>query len=156
MPAAYPVSLKTVLRAKSRSQPPAFDMHEPRRGYAYVREIGTDVPTFWDVAFRFTRADAMIFRLWFTQTLRGGVEEFTMPILTEFGLVEHTCRFLPDGLMPTRETGETVEYSATIMARAEVIPPEYVAAADLIVYLPRWEAYAELLDIAMTATMPEA
>lgn len=156
MPIAYPPGLRGALRSKVRTQPAAFALHEPRRGYAYAREIGTDAPVFWDVTFRFTRPEAIVFRLWFTQALRGGVEEFTLPLLTEFGLLEHTCRFLPDGLMPTRETGGTVEYAATIMARAEVIPEAYLAAADLIVGLPDPGSYGALLDAAMSGGMPAA
>ena len=155
MTAAYPLSLRTVLRAsKSRTQPPAFRMAEPRRGYAYAQASGTDTPVFWDVGFCFTQAEALIFQLWFTQIIDRGVDEFTMPIRTEFGLQTYTCRFLPDDLLPTGEDGETFRYSAKIMARAQIIPPDYAAAADLIVGLPDWTSWASLLDQAMSAEMP--
>jgi hypothetical protein len=156
MPLAYPLGLRTILRpSKSRTQPASFSTAEPRRGYAYVQETGTDTPVFWDVEFRFTTQEALIFRLWFTQSIRRGVDEFTMPIRTEFGVQTYTCRFMPDNLMPASEDGETWRYSATIMARAELIPEVYVEAADLIVYLPDWQSYAEMLDMAMTQEMPE-
>jgi hypothetical protein len=82
------------------------------------------------------------------------VDEFTMPIRTEFGTLTHTCRFLPDSLMDTSESGETFGYRATIMARAEVIPSDYMAASDLIVALPDWINWAGLLDRTATAEMP--
>lgn len=157
MPVAYPLALRTILRAsKSRKQPAAFSVAEPRRGYAYVQETGTDTPVFWDIAFCFTTPEQLIFRLWFTQLLRRGVEEFTIPIRTEFGVQTYTCRFLDENLLPTTENGETWNCSATIMARAELIPQAYVDAADLIVGLPDWTNWAALLDQAVTAEMPEA
>lgn len=127
MPAAYPLSLRTIIRSgKSRSQPAAFSMSEPRRGYAYVQAIGTDTPVFWDVTFKFTQPEAALFQLWFTQTIQRGLLEFTLPIKTEFGLITHTCRFLPDGLLPVQEDGEVWVYSAKIMARAQIIPSAYL------------------------------
>lgn len=157
MPVAFPLSLRTIIRsAKSRTQPAAFRMAEPRRGYGYAQASGTDTPVFWDVEFRFTRQEAFIFQLWFVGQLERGVNEFTLPIRTEFGTQTHTCRFLPDGLMDAREDGETFGYRATIMARAQVIPAGYLEAADLIIGLPDWEAWAGLLDQAITEAMPEA
>lgn len=123
MPAAYPLDLRTIIRAsKAREQPATFRMTEPRRGYGYVERTGTDVPLFWNVVFRFTQAEAATFRAWFIFGTDRGAEEFTLPIRTEFGLQTYTVRFLPDSLLPLRETGEVFEYSATIMARSEVVP----------------------------------
>lgn len=129
MPAAYPLNLRTIIRAsKSRQQPAAFSMSEPRRGKGYVNATGTDTPVFWDVMFRFTSCEATLFQLWFTQTIARGVDEFEMPIRTEFGLLTHTCRFMPDGLLQTREDGEVWEYTAQIMARAQLIPADALTA----------------------------
>lgn len=123
MATPYPLALRTIIRAsKSRSQPAAFSVSEPRRGFAYFQDIGTDVPVFWEVAFRFTQEEAQTFRNWFVYNLQRGVLWFDLPIKTEFGLVTHECHFMPDGLLPTRETGEVWEYSATIMARKLLIP----------------------------------
>lgn len=157
MAVPYPLHLRTVVRAgKKRSQPAAFTVAEPRRGRGYVQEIGTDVPVFWDVSFRFTSSEAVVFRLWFRNTLRKGVEEFTMPIRTEFGLIEHVCQFLPDSLMDTSEDGDTFTYQATIMARAEVVPEEFDAATDVIIALPSWPGWAEMLDETVTSAIPES
>jgi hypothetical protein len=128
MPVAFPLSLRTIIRqGKSRSQPAAFRLSEPRRGYAYVQATGTDTPVFWDITLKFTQPEAALFQLWFTQDLQRGVLEFTMPIRTEFGLVTHTCRFLPDSLLPVQEDGEVFVYTAQIMARAQIIPAPYLA-----------------------------
>lgn len=157
MPIPYPLSIRTILRAgKSRTQPAAFALHEPRRGYGYAEATGTDTPVFWDVAFRFSLGEAQQFRLWFDVLLNRGVDEFTMPIRTEFGDVTHTCRFLPDSLLPTKENGQLWEYRATIMARALAIPAGFVDAAETIVGLPDWDGYAALLDSALTGAAPEA
>ena len=155
MPVPFPLHLRTILSSsKSRSQPAAFRMSEPRRGYGYVQSVGTDTPVFWDVSFRFTQTEAVAFQLWFTRTIRRGLDEFTLPIRTEFGLVTHTCRFLPDGLMDTTEDGQSWVYQARIMARAQVIPAGYLDSAGLIVALPDWGAWAGLLDSTVTSEMP--
>lgn len=151
----YPLHLRTILRAnKSRSQPAAFGMAEPRRGTGYVQAIGTDTPVFWNVAFRFTPAEALVFQVWFNFLINRGIDPFTLPIRTEFGLLTHVCQFLPNSLLDTTEEGESVSYTATIMARAQVIPDGYEGAAALIVGLPSWPEWALLLDQAMTVEMP--
>lgn len=153
---AYPLSLRTVLQAsKSRTQPASFRMSEPRRGYAYAQAIGTDAPVFWDVEFKFTRAEAIRFQIWFKTVISSGLLEFTLPIRTEFGLIEHTCRFLPEGLLDCREDGQSFSYSAKIMARAQVIPAAYLDpdTTALILALDNWDGWAEVLDIALTETL---
>ena len=151
---AYPLDLRTVLSAsKSRTQPAGFRMSEPRRGYAYAQAVGTDTPVFWDVEFRFSKPEAIRFQLWFTQNVQHGLLEFTMPIRTEFGLVIHTCRFLPDGLGDCREDGQTFAYTAKIMARAQVIPQGYLDASSLVIALPNWDEWTEVLDIALNEVL---
>lgn len=155
MPAPFPLHLRTIISSsKSRGQPAAFRMSEPRRGYGYVQAVGTDTPVFWDVSFKFTQTEAVAFQLWFTMTIRRGLDEFTLPIRTEFGLVTHTCRFLPDGLLDAAEDGQAWTYQARIMARAQVIPAAYLDSADLIVALPDWAQWGGLLDQAVTSEMP--
>jgi hypothetical protein len=150
MPAAFPFSLRTIVQAsKSRTQPATFRLAEPRRGFAYVQRVGTDTPVFWDVQFRFRTADAVRFQLWFLTVTQRGMQEFTLPIRTEFGTVDHVCRFLPDGLLDTTESGGSITYTARLMARAQVVPAEYLAAAETIIGLPDWDGWAEWLDIAL-------
>lgn len=157
MPVAYPFTIRSILRAnKSRTQPAQFAMTEPRRGAAYAQATGTDVPVFWDVAFRFTQDEAIAFQLWVRVILRGGLDEFTMSIRTEFGMVEHTCRFLPDSLLPATEDGPLFSYTATIMARKLVIPEGYTEAAELIVGLPDLRTWLSPLDQTVNDAMPEA
>jgi hypothetical protein len=157
VPAAYPLHIRSILRAsKSRTQPAAFRLAEPRRGYGYAQATGTDTPVFWDVQFRFTSDEAIVFQLWFREIINRGVDEFTMPIRTEFGVLTHTCRFLPDSLLPADEAGDTWGYRASIMARAPVIPAGYTEAAELITTLPDWRQWSELLDQTATAEMPTA
>lgn len=154
--AAYPAGMPTFLATKSRNQPASFGMAQPRRGYGYAQKIGTDTPVFWDVQFRFNRNDAVRFQLWFLTVINKGADEFTIPIRTEFGSVTHVARFLPDGLLNTTPDGfDVVTYSATIMARAQVVPDAYTDAADMILALPDWMAWAGLLDESIAA-LPEA
>ena len=123
MPVAYPTTLRGPLRAsKSRSQPAAFGWQRPRRGMGYASLRGTQVPVFWDVQWRFTSDEAATFLRWFTEDLDRGLLEFTLPLRTEFGISDYACQFMPDALLDVREDGELWVYSATIMARALVVP----------------------------------
>lgn len=150
MTAAYPLGLRTIVQAsKSRSQPASFRVHQPRRGYGYAQQIGTDTPVIWSIGLRFTQSEATRFQLWFRYEVNSGADEFLMPIKTEFGLVDHVCRFLPDGLLDASETADTVQYSAQIMARAQVIPQEYQDAAGLIIASEDWESDASWVDIGV-------
>lgn len=154
----YPVGLPTFLFAgKSRNQPAQFTESNPRRGPAYTQKIGSDMPVFWDVSFRFNEDDAQRFKLWvqLSQYLDNGLNEFILPIKTEFGFVDHTCRFLSTGFLDTKQDSQTsFTYNATIMARKLVVPQEYLDNGDYIVTLPDWRNYASLLDIAINQEWP--
>ena len=116
MSVAYPFALRTILRAaKSRSQPAAFRMQEPRRGMPFVQAIGTTPPQAWKVQFRFTQSEATRFMLWFVATLDYGELEFTMPLRTESGTVTHQLQFLPDGLMDCGEDDGLFVYEAQMV-----------------------------------------
>lgn len=157
MTASYPSALPSFLRAgKSRSQPAKFRLYQPRRGLGYATKIGTDVPVFWDVTWRFTAEQAQSFQVWFTAVINDGADEFLMDIRTEFGLQQHVCRFLPDSLLPATEEGELFIYRATISARAQVIPAGYIEAAELIAGLPGWSSWAGVLDSTVTSAMPHS
>ncbi len=123
MPVDYPAALPPPLTAsRSRSQPAAFGMSNPRRGPGYVEPIGTDVPVLWDMTWRLREEDAAFFQLWFAVGLERGTLEFTLPIRTEFGVADYTCQFLPDSLLTAREEGALWTYTATIHARGLVVP----------------------------------
>lgn len=155
MPVAYPATLPPLQRAsKSRSQVAAFTIAEPRRGWGYAQAVGTDRPVFWDGQFRFRRDDAIRYQLWLKTVAEDGLQEFTLPIKTEFGLVTHTCRFLDDGIGTASEEGGVWTYPVKLMARALIIPQDFLDAGDLIIGLPDWLYWAEALDLAIAA-MPE-
>ena len=119
MAVAYPSTIPLALIDKTRTQPAAFRMSDPRRGYGYVEPSGTDTPAFWALTWRMSGAQAQLFWQWFFYDTQRGVLPFTLPVRTEFGLVTHEMQFLPDGLMPAKQIGSDVwEYSATVMARA--------------------------------------
>ncbi len=132
MPAQYPLGLRTILRAdKARSQAAAFGMAAPRRGPAYVEPTGTDNPYFFSVSWLFSAAEAQTFREWFETTLQRGTLDFTMPVRVEDGLRELTLRFMPDGILDTREEGQLWRYSATLTTRSlsgPLVDPEAVPA----------------------------
>lgn len=155
---AYPTGLPTFLFAgKSRTQPAQFTESNPRRGPAYTQKIGSDMPVFWDVTFRFNEDDAQRFRMWvlLAKYLDNGLNEFILPIKTEFGMVDHTCRFLSTSFLDTKQDSPTqFTYTATIMARKLVVPQEYLDNGDYIVELPDWKNYASLLDVTVNQEWP--
>lgn len=154
---AYPSHLPLLQRAqKSRSQVAPFSINQPRRGAGYVQRSGTDTPVFWNGQFRFSAGDAIAFQIWFTQTIARGALPFTMPIRTEFGLLDHVCQFLPDGLANAAEEGGVYTYDVQIMARKQLIPQEYIDGGNLITGLPNWQRWASLLDLVVTKELPEA
>ncbi|WP_343639035.1 hypothetical protein [Roseateles sp.] len=157
MPEAYPFTLPSFLKSgKSRSQPAKFSQADPRRGPGYKQGTGTDVPVFWDLTFLFKPDEAIAFQLWGTQKLNNWMDDFVMPIRTEFGLLDHVCSFLPDTLLPVNEDGPLFRYTAKIMARAQIIPDAFKDAADLIIGLPNWRLWADYLDVTVNQAMPEA
>lgn len=150
MTSAYPLGLRTIIQAsKSRSQPASFRIHQPRRGYGYAQQIGTDTPVIWSISLQFTQAEAVRFQLWFRYEVNSGADEFTMPIRTEFGLVDHVCRLMPDSLLDCSEVADTFKYSAQIMTRAQVVPQEYADAAGLIIAAEDWGVDASWVDIGL-------
>lgn len=157
MPEAYPFTLPSFLKAgKSRSQPAKFSQADPRRGPGYKQATGTDVPVFWDVTFLFQEDEAIAFQLWGSQKLNDWLDDFVMPIRTEFGILDHVCSFLPDTLLPATEDGPLFRYTAKIVARAQIIPQEFKDATDLIIGLPNWRVWSDYLDRAINQAMPRA
>lgn len=131
MPVAYPSTLPLAMLDKTREQPAAFTISEPRRGWGYVEPTGTDTPVFWPLVWRFNGTQAQTFRQWFVFTISRGVDTFEMPIRTEFGLETLECQFLPDGLLPARQIGFDVwEYRATVMARALAVGDSCVTLTE--------------------------
>lgn len=156
MAAAYPSELRSFLQlSKARTQPARFTTTDPRRGALYVQPAGTVPPVIWQVDFRFRRADAIRFRLWYETVINFGIDEFELGIDTELGCINHVCRFLPDSLMDTRQESGAFSFSAQIYAKALITPQEWTDAAAVIVALPDWDYYVNLLDIAINQNYPE-
>jgi hypothetical protein len=129
MPIAYPAAIRPPLRAsRTRTQAASFSASDPTRGFARFDRTGFDQPVAWDLTWRLPTAEAQLFVQWFVyETLRGALP-FTIDLRTEFGLIQHECRFMPGGLLNARQDGATWVYTATIMARAQIIPSAAVTA----------------------------
>lgn len=133
MPVAYPSTLPLALLDKTREQPAAFQVAQPRRGFGYVEPTGTDTPVFWPLTWRLTGAQAQTFRQWFVYVTERGTLPFTMQLRTEFGLEDLEVQFLPDGLLPARQVAADVwEYRATVMARSVTVPEVDPLFADVL------------------------
>lgn len=122
----WPLGLQTIIKSgKSRNQPSAFLMADPRSGPPYRKRLSSDIPVIWDVTFKFQGDNAIIFWSWFETGIDRGRKNFILPIRTEFGLVDHEVAFLPDTLLPVSEEGNVFTYTAQIIARKLIIPPEF-------------------------------
>lgn len=152
----YPTGLPSPLATKTRSQSARYAMLSPRRGPAYAQKTGSDVPTQWQVTFRFTEGQAQSFWLWFNSAnyLDGGVVKFNLPLRTEFGIVTHECQFVPDSLLPASSEGNVWTYTAEITARKLVIPQEWIDAESIVIELPDWAMWAEPLDFLINQYVP--
>jgi hypothetical protein len=157
MTVSYPSNISKPIKAtKTRTQGAVFRVSDPRLGYAYAQVAGMDVPVAWDVSWVFTASEALAFMTWFNDDLQRGLLEFSLPLRTEFGDVEHICRLSPDSLLPASQDGQAWTYSARIMARKLLRPAVYDDAADLIIGLPDWPNWSGKLDQAITQEMPQA
>lgn len=160
MAIAYPLDLRTIIKqGKARSQPAQFSMSDSARGPGYVQPTGSDVPVNWSITFKFTQKEAQRFWLWFSSAsyLDKGRNTFILPIKTEFGTVEHECQFLPDGLMSCSEDGSTFVYTATITARALIIPEDFTDIETFIVENVMMEdSDRALFDEALNLKWPAA
>ncbi|MDT7834954.1 hypothetical protein [Aquabacterium sp. OR-4] len=153
----YPAALPGVLQAgKRREREASFAVPQPDAGASQAEATGADRPVVWSVQWVCTQEQAQLLMAWFVVTLERGRLSFRMPIRTEFGLLWHACRFLPDGLMSATQEGEVWRYSASMQARSESIPPDMLEAAPLLLGLDDWASWGSVLDVVITATLPEA
>lgn len=153
----YPDGLPGMAKAgKRRERDASFVVPNPEAGASQAEVAGTDRPVTWTAQWVCTPEQARLLAAWFVVTLDRGRLGFRMPIQTEFGLIWHACRFLPEGLLSASQDGGVWRYSATIQARAEVIPAHLLALAPLLFGLPDFSAWASALDIVVTATLPGA
>lgn len=122
----WPLGLQSILKSgKARNQLAAFQMSDPRSGPPYRKKLSSDVPVIWDVTFKFKGDDATIFWSWFENAIDKGRANFILPIQTEFGLVDHEVMFLDESLLPVSEESDVFTYTAQVLARKLVIPPEF-------------------------------
>lgn len=122
----WPENLRGILtEGKSRRQGAIFSMSDPKVAPPYKKIRSTDVPVFWDITLRFHSADAAAFRKWFENDISYGRRWFTMPVKTEFGLIDHDVVFMPDSLLVASREAEVFTYTATIMARKLIIPRKF-------------------------------
>ena len=154
----YPAALPGVAQAnKRRERDASFVVPQPDAGASQAEVTGTDRPVAWSVQWVCTAEQAKLMQAWFVVTLDRGRLGFRMPIRTEFGLLWHSCRFLPDGLLSASQDGEAWRYSATIQARSESVPADQLLYAPLIIGLgDEWVDWASMLDTVITATLPES
>lgn len=49
-----------------------------------------------------------------------------------------------------------MDFDVQIMARKQIIPPEFIDGGGLVVGLPNWNRWAAILDQVVTSELPEA
>lgn len=113
----FPVDLAPMLTVeKVRNSIPNFFSVNPRRGALFSRDISTTAPVVWDATFRYSRADALRFRLWFELYVNSGTEQFAIDIQTEFGMRSYIVRMLAEDILRCQQDGPVFTYTAKLYA----------------------------------------
>jgi hypothetical protein len=102
---------------KSRSQPSGFQFNDLNSGTPFLQMVTTDMPTLWDVTFKFTRDNARIFALWLDQNnVQTNPDWFDFPIQIESGLTTQSVKFVgyPQN---TNQDGGVFTYNAKMLAK---------------------------------------
>lgn len=124
----YPLLPRTVMIGGSYEREAAFSVTESRSGKLYFKRKAQNAPAYRRVTFKFQGDDAMRFRSWFDNTLKGGFLPFFMPLKTEWGLIELECRFIPNSLLNPSNISNVWTYTAELMIynykAPDWIPPD--------------------------------
>lgn len=149
----WPLGMQSILTTgKARNQLARFQMSDPRSGPPYRKRLSSDVPVIWDVTFRFTGDDAIIFWSWYENGTDYGRKNFILPIRTEYGIVDHEVMFLPDSLLPVSQEANVFTYTAKILARKLIIPDEF--PPDIWVDPDAWKN-RDIIDPAINWQWPK-
>lgn len=152
--AAFPSSLSGMLSiGKVRTTGAQFLHTAAGEAQLNIANLGATPSTVWQFRLRLSASDMQVFRLWFEDTLRDGKDWFTIDIDTEFGLVNHTCRFAPNS-MSMQSEGGVYTFSATIYTPRLETPDVWVAVSDFVVGQSRWVEYFSYPDIAINKEWP--
>lgn len=160
MAIAYP-NIRGPLVSQTKTQSTTFRRSEPLEGPAYLKTLSDDAPVFYNLKFKFNRADeAKIFYAWvITNNIYRGMP-FDCPIGTPFtgeSEAQQTQEVeLTEGdLRSWTNNGTYFEFEATFRARQEVTGLEdlydFIAGED-----PCDIAEGNELDISVNINLPEA
>ena len=161
--ANWPEMLKScVTNSKSRNEEVGFKFSPLNAGPPFLQVFSDDLPTFWDIQFKFRQDEARIFQMWLHQNkVRTKSPWFDFPIKIEEGLTTQNVRFTryPQA---TGQDGDVYTYSAQIMAR-EVVCKDTGECQDGSLYIllnkncnSSFDKAAKCFDDAINLAWPAA
>jgi hypothetical protein len=119
--------------SKSRSQPSGFAFNDVNSGSPFMQMTTTDLPTIFDVVFKFTRDKARIFNIWLNQNkVKTHPHWFEFPIQIEAGLTTQTVKFVEYPQL-TSQNGDAFTYSGKLIVRDLVGADEISPIDDFVV-----------------------
>lgn len=118
----YPEGLRTLLRdSKQVTRVSGYETSDPLYGPAYTRITTTDTPTLITGTVIFNRAESRTFQN-FLRKIRNGIDQFIMPIDSEYGPIDQVCQALPGSFNPSQQ-GEVFSYNVSLVIREWALPP---------------------------------
>lgn len=152
---AYPDGLRGILLSgQSISRASNFEMADPLYGPAYTRKTTDDTPVFIKGSLIFNASDARRFNN-FLRDINYGFTPFTMPIMSEYGVVEQTCQAMPNSFNPQPVGGGNWRYNIDIVIADFQLPPlaDYADSfTEIDWYVP--DSFG-IFDTAINAFMPK-
>lgn len=123
-----------VTSSKSRNEEVGFKFSPLNSGPPFLQQFSEDLPTFWDIQFKFRQDDARVFQIWLDKNkVRTKSPWFNFPIKIEEGLTTQNVRFIKYP-QATGQDGDIYTYSAQIMAR-EVPRADNGECQDGVLYI---------------------
>ncbi len=151
----WPTGLRGLLQeGRSQSKVPGYETSDPLYGPAYVRKTTDDTPVMITGSLLFTNNEARAFQK-FIRDINGGLDQFEMPIKSEYGVVNQVCQAMPGSFNP-QYIGGLWRYNISLVIADWQIPPlaEYEDDFAAIGWnIP--ESFA-IFDVALNQILPGA
>ena len=152
--------INSLQSAKRVERGPGWRESPAASGPSFTERVSDDTPTFFDVAFKFTRAQARAFDAWLKfYDLQTTAEFFNFPVkIPDTNQLLQVVRFTGNVPQRTGQDGAAWTYTGRIMARSITSPDldnaETILALAFISNYEDIDQAAEDLDIAINVNAP--
>lgn len=152
----FPTFLRGPIQAGySRARAATYQASQPAAGAYYTQIISEDVPSYFNITFKFKKEYALAFQAWLRLNefeITNGAQ-FEIPLSIEDGLVTQTASFTPSGFPQyAGEEAKMITYQAEIVVPRLNIPS--LGFEDLIIGVEELGG-SHLLQYIVNYDMPE-